>query len=68
MKTKKTMPTKILKCLCGGNGQHIKLFIKNRYDCFIKCDKCGWETKAYTSKQNAVKAWNKAMQKEGELQ
>lgn len=46
-------------CLCGGNPQHIKLFPKIRYDCFFKCDKCGYETKVYVSKQNAVKAWNK---------
>ena len=46
-------------CKCGGEPEHIKLFPAKRYDCFIRCAKCGYETKAYTSKQNAVKAWNR---------
>lgn len=45
-------------CKCGGEAEIVKLFPKNRYDCFVKCKKCGKETKAYTSRQNAVKAWN----------
>ena len=53
------MPNEFKPCLCGGKGIHIKLFPKNRYDCFIKCDSCDYETKVYVSKQNAVKAWDK---------
>lgn len=45
-------------CVCGGKAIRIKLFTSKRYDCYFKCDKCGKETKAYRSKQNAVKAWN----------
>lgn len=44
---------------CDGEAVHIKLFESKRYDCFYRCSKCGYETKAYTSKQNAVNAWNK---------
>ncbi|MGN1479681.1 MAG: Lar family restriction alleviation protein [Acutalibacteraceae bacterium] len=54
----------IKPCLCGGTGELIKLFPKNRYDCFVRCDRCGYETKAYTSKQNAVKAWNRRAENE----
>ena len=45
--------------ICGGEAEHIKLFASKRYDCFFRCKKCGYETKAYTSKQNAEKAWNR---------
>lgn len=44
---------------CGGKGEHIKLYDSKRYDCFIKCTSCEYETQTYTSKQNAVKAWNR---------
>ena len=50
---------KIKPCQCGGNGKIIKMFPSKRYDCFIKCDKCGIETKVYTSRQNAIKMWSK---------
>lgn len=46
-------------CKCGGEAIHIKLWESKRYDCFFRCNKCGYETKAYTSKQNAEKAWNR---------
>lgn len=47
------------KCpFCGGEAVHIKLFENKRQDCFYRCSKCGYETKAYTSKQNAINAWN----------
>lgn len=49
----------INKCKCGGSPMFEKLFPRNRYDGFMRCPKCGAETEAYTSKQNAVKAWNK---------
>ena len=45
-------------CECGSKPEFIKLFKKNRYDGYVKCRQCGKETKAYTSKQNAIKAWN----------
>lgn len=45
------------RCECGAEPEVIKLFASKRYDCFVRCPKCGKETKAYTSKQNAVKAW-----------
>ena len=53
----------LLPCPCGGKATLIKLFDSKRYDCFVRCDKCGAETKLYTSKQNAVKAWNRLSQK-----
>ena len=46
-------------CSCGGEAIWIKLYTKNRYDCFIKCLNCGKETRVYTSRQNAAKVWNK---------
>ena len=46
-------------CLCGGKGEKIKIFPKNRYDCFYRCDKCGYETNTYVSSQGAKNAWNK---------
>lgn len=45
--------------VCGGEGEVIKLFPSKRYDCFIRCKVCHRETKAYASKQNAVKSWNR---------
>lgn len=47
------------RCECGAEPEVIKLYPSKRYDCFIRCPKCGKETKVYTSKQNAVKAWDK---------
>lgn len=44
---------------CGGDPEVVKLFPSKRYDCFIRCKKCGYETLAYVSKQGAVKAWNR---------
>lgn len=44
---------------CGGQAEFVKLFPRLRYDGFVKCTNCGCETKLYTSKQNAVKAWNR---------
>lgn len=43
---------------CGGKAEFIKLFERFRYDGFVKCTKCNAEGRSYTSKQNAVKAWN----------
>lgn len=45
-------------CECGGVPEVVKMFPKNRQDCLIRCPSCGRETKCYTSRQNAVKAWN----------
>lgn len=49
----------MIKCSCGAEPEVVKLFTSKRYDCFVRCPRCGKETKAYTSKQNAVKAWSK---------
>lgn len=49
----------ILPCKCGGKAEFVKLWESKRYGGFVKCPKCGCESKAYTSKQNAVKNWNK---------
>ena len=47
-------------CECGAEPEIVKLFeFAKRYDCFVRCPKCGNETKAYTSRQNAKKAWEK---------
>lgn len=48
----------IKACKCGGTPEVVKIFPKNRQDCFIRCPDCGGETSCYTSRQNAVKAWN----------
>lgn len=48
-------------CNCGGTAEFVKLYETKWYGGFVKCPKCGRETKYYTSKQNAVKAWNKEM-------
>lgn len=41
---------------CGGKAEIVKLL---RSNCFIRCKKCGCEQKAYASKQNAERAWNR---------
>lgn len=41
-------------CECG-NAPRI---VKNGDDNLVRCEQCGRETKCYTSRQNAVKAWN----------
>lgn len=46
-------------CSCGAEPEIVKLFESKRYDCFVRCPRCGKEGKAYTSKQNAIKAWNR---------
>lgn len=51
---------KINNCNCGSdNVEFVKLYEKNRYDGFIRCNDCGCEGRCYTSKQSAVRAWNK---------
>lgn len=49
----------ISPCKCGSKAEFVKLYETKRYSGFVKCPKCGRETKSYTSKQNAVKAWNR---------
>ncbi len=49
----------IKKCECGGTAEWVKLWESKRYDGFVRCTKCGREGRTYTSKQNAVKYWNK---------
>lgn len=50
----------INNCKCGSsNVEFVKIFEKNMYDGFVRCNDCGCEGRIYTSKQNAVKAWNK---------
>ena len=44
---------------CGGEAEFIKLWESKIYNGFIKCTKCGYEERLYSSKQNAVKAWNR---------
>ena len=34
-------------------------FSAKRYDCFYKCDRCGYETMVYVSPQDAKNAWNR---------
>lgn len=46
-------------CKCGGIPEIVKIFPKNRQDCFIRCTNCGLETKVYVCRQNAKKAWEK---------
>ena len=53
----------IKKCLCGGTPKFIKLYDRLRYEGFISCPKCGYEGRLYASKQGAVKAWNKNIEK-----
>ena len=49
----------IKRCECGGTPVFEKLFPRSVYCGFVRCPECEKETKVYTSKQNAVKAWNK---------
>ena len=51
--------TELKPCKCGGEAEHIKIFPTKRYDCFLRCKKCGYETKVYVSKQGAKRAWNR---------
>ena len=44
---------------CGGEAMFVKIFPAKRYDGFVRCTKCGHEGICYTSKQNAVRAWNR---------
>lgn len=44
-------------CKCGAAPEYIKIYSKNRPDCFIRCQKCGLETKIYKNRQNARYAW-----------
>jgi hypothetical protein len=50
---------KLKPCPCGGKAVKTKLFSAKRYDCFYKCDRCGYETKVYVSPQGAKNAWNR---------
>ena len=62
-KTKR--PTvEIKRCSCGGTPEVVKLYPSKRYDCFIRCTKCEREGKVYVSKQGAVNAWNREVEKE----
>ena len=49
---------------CGGEAKIVRLFTSTRYDCFVKCTKCDNESGLYTSKQNAVKEWNRRFDNE----
>lgn len=42
---------------CGGKAEFIKLYTLG-YNGFVKCTECNAEGRVYTSKQNAVNAWN----------
>lgn len=55
----KPCAARINPCTCGGSAEFIKLFESKRYDGFVRCTKCGKESRTYTSKQNAIKSWNK---------
>ena len=50
----------IKPCKCGGAAEFVKLW-ENRYGGFVRCTECGREGRYYTSKQNAVKSWNKGI-------
>lgn len=50
---------KIDNCSCGAPAEFIKIFETKRYDGFVRCTQCDKEGRTYTSKQNAVKYWNK---------
>lgn len=56
----------LLPCKCGGKAEFVKLWVSKRYDGFVRCTKCGHEGRYYTSKQNAVKNWNKIMEDQNE--
>lgn len=47
-------------CSCGAPAVFIKIFESKRDNGFARCTQCGKEGRTYTSKQNAVKNWNKA--------
>ena len=49
----------IKKCECSGTPIFEKIYPTKRYCGFVKCPKCGVETKVYATKQCAVNAWNK---------
>lgn len=51
----------LLPCKCGGKAEFVKIWKTKRYDGFVRCTECGREGRYYTSKQNAVKNWNKQM-------
>lgn len=57
---------KLKPCPCGGKAEKIKLFSAKRYDCFYKCDRCGYETKVYVSPQGAKNVWNRRADNEQE--
>ena len=42
-------------CDCGGEAEFVKL---DKHAGFVRCAKCKKASKIYTSKQNAIKAWN----------
>lgn len=45
----------ISRCDCGGEAEFIKVGKNIGY---VECQKCRKASKIYTSKQNAIKAWN----------
>ena len=45
----------IKPCKCGGEAKFVKI---GKHCGFVTCTKCGESAKIYTSKQNAIKAWN----------
>lgn len=45
----------INSCKCGGEAEYVKI---GKHCGFVRCKKCETATKVYTSKQNAIKAWN----------
>ena len=54
---------KEVKCPdCGSDAEFVKL-LQYRYEGFLRCPNCGREGDLYSSKQNAVKAWNKVKRK-----
>lgn len=54
-------PAVLEKCKCGCDPEYVKIFERLRPDCFIRCPRCGLETKVYVSRQNARKAWKKLL-------
>lgn len=58
---KLTDEIKVVSCTCGGKPEHIKLHDRKHYECFLRCDTCGFETQVYASKQSAIIGWNRAM-------
>lgn len=55
------MESELKNCpFCGGKAEIICFaFPGNSRNYYPKCKKCGCELRAYSSKQNAKKAWNK---------